>query len=177
MRRIALIAILCSTGAGAQERQVAPVDHIPDPSISANGPVSSTITYSDGFSDIRVETPQATVTTGGIGFPGEAKERDADYWREQYRHQPYYNNSSDYALYEPAYRFGEQLYRDKGGVAYESLDPQALRREWENKANSDLSWDEAEAAVRDAYLRLAGNLPPQRASGSGVNLGPIEGVR
>lgn len=83
---------------------------------------------------------------------------ESSYWHDHYSSRPYYNSSRNYSLYEPAYRYGVDLYNQHPGVAYEDLNQSNLSDEWDKvKGNSTLMWSEAQDAVRDAYKRLYDN--------------------
>lgn len=76
------------------------------------------------------------------------------YWREQYPNQNYYSAGRDYTVYEPAYRYGVDLYAGSNGRNYNELSEEELRKGWERaRAHSPLSWSEARLATRDSYMR------------------------
>ena len=77
------------------------------------------------------------------------------YWRNKYRERPYYTNTRDYSLYEPAYRYGVDMYNRNADRRFDSLSQSELNRGWSQaRGNSTLNWDEARSATRDAYNRL-----------------------
>ncbi|MDE3059634.1 MAG: hypothetical protein KGJ06_01325 [Pseudomonadota bacterium] len=77
------------------------------------------------------------------------------YWRENFPSRSYYENSVQYTDYQPAYRYGTDLYNRYGGKRYEDIKESDLRQGWERmKESAALSWDKAKHAVRDAYERL-----------------------
>lgn len=78
-----------------------------------------------------------------------------DYWIHNYASRPYYTSTRTYSAYEPAYRYGVDTYVKNIGRAYNQLDQEELRKGWEAaRANSGLTWDEAQSATRDAYERM-----------------------
>lgn len=80
------------------------------------------------------------------------------YWRNNYPSRPYYDSSQDYSIYEPAYRYGVDLYNRHPNMVYEDLNQSNLSSEWDKiKKKSTLTWNEAQEAVRDAYNRLYEN--------------------
>jgi hypothetical protein len=94
-------------------------------------------------------------------------EHERRYWRDHYAVTPYYNNSADYAMYEPAYQYGVDIFNQHQGQDWDHLDQDRLRADWEKAhGNSTLSWDQAQNATRDAYMRLYNSRNhPQNAPG------------
>lgn len=77
------------------------------------------------------------------------------YWKEHYSSRPYYSKSRDYNNYEPAYRYGVDLYNQNPGVPYSSLNQEQLRNGWNNARNkSQMDWSDVQIATQDAYNRL-----------------------
>jgi uncharacterized protein (TIGR02284 family) len=74
------------------------------------------------------------------------------YWRDNYHHEPYYQQGREFDEYAPAYRLGVT-----GRTRYEdwnTAEPQ-LASEWETaRANSSLSWRDAQPASRAAWDRV-----------------------
>lgn len=96
--------------------------------------------------------------SGGGTMTGSSWDSQSTYWRNNYPKRPYYSSSRDFSVYEPAYRYGVDLYSRHPGTPYESLDQAQLRSGWEQAhGNSDLSWNEAQKATRDAYERMYKN--------------------
>jgi len=80
------------------------------------------------------------------------------YWRENYSSRPYYNRSRNYSVYEPAYRYGVDLYSRNPGRSFEDLSQSDLNSGWSSsRGTSDMDWQTAEPATRDAYNRLYNN--------------------
>jgi len=81
--------------------------------------------------------------------------REGQYWREHYATMPYYNSTIPYSMYEPAYQYGMNMYNQYNGRRWEDLDQDRLRAEWERAhGNSTLTWDQAQNAAHDAYMRM-----------------------
>lgn len=77
------------------------------------------------------------------------------YWKEHYSSRPYYDKSRDYNNYEPAYRYGVDLYNQNPGVPYSSLNQEQLRNGWNNaRDKSQMDWSDVQIATQDAYNRL-----------------------
>ena len=80
------------------------------------------------------------------------------YWRDNYPSSSYYSSSRNYTMYEPAYRYGYDLYNRNTGKMYNELNQEELQRGWDQvRNNSSLSWSDAELATRDAYNRMYNN--------------------
>ena len=77
------------------------------------------------------------------------------YWQKTYPTRPYHTAAKTYETYQPAYRYGADIYAKNPGVTYDKLDQAQLRRDWNDaRGTSKLSWEEANPATRDAYMRL-----------------------
>jgi hypothetical protein len=77
-------------------------------------------------------------------------EEDA-FWEKNYQTRPYVTSGVAYNVYRPAYRHGWEA-RDKyAGRRFEDIEPD-LRANWGK--TSDMKWDEARPAVRDAWDRI-----------------------
>lgn len=77
------------------------------------------------------------------------------YWQQTYPTRPYHTTAKTYDTYQPAYRYGADIYGKNPGVTYDELDQAQLRRDWNDaRGASKLSWEDANPATRDAYMRL-----------------------
>lgn len=77
------------------------------------------------------------------------------YWRDYYPSSTYYNDSRNYSTYEPAYRYGYDLYNRNAGKTYDDLNQDDLQKDWNSiRGNSNLDWNDAQEATRDAYNRM-----------------------
>ena len=79
------------------------------------------------------------------------------YWRDNHKNQAYFNSTTTYDSYAPAYRYGIEAYSTYVGRKFDEVEPQ-LAKEWDKaRGTSRLTWDTAKLAVRDAYERLHSN--------------------
>jgi hypothetical protein len=100
---------------------------------------------------------------GGLAGKGIAEKIDPTvedaYWRENYSTRPYVEKDTTYDVYQPAYRYGWESrgrYPDK---KYEDVEPE-LQRDWGNyRGTSNLTWDRAKFATKDAWHRIEEKLP------------------
>jgi hypothetical protein len=75
------------------------------------------------------------------------------YWREQHVREPYYVEGSSYETrYAPIYRLGWESRVKYHGRVYDDAAPY-IRAEFDALPGKDMSWDEAEPAVRAAWDR------------------------
>lgn len=94
---------------------------------------------------------------GGLVGKGVAEGMDPTiedaYWRENYITRPYVADGSTYEKYQPAYRHGWESRARMGGKPWRESEAQ-VRSDWEAELwSKDLSWSDANEAVRDAYDR------------------------
>jgi len=76
------------------------------------------------------------------------------YWRDQHKNQAYFNSTTTYDSYAPAYRYGIEAYSTYSGRKFDEIEPQ-LANEWDkSRGTSRLTWETAKLATRDAYERL-----------------------
>ena len=105
--------------------------------------------FADSLSDI------ATRDTRGVTSSSADWTAEDNYWRSNYASRPYYHQDRDYNAYQPAYRYGMDVYNRNPGKRYEDLDAEELQSNWATaRGNSDLGWNDAQEATRDAYNRL-----------------------
>jgi uncharacterized protein (TIGR02284 family) len=84
----------------------------------------------------------------GAVYPGS----EADYWREAYSREPYYDSSRVFEDYSPAYELGWISYTTYGGE-FDAAD-RVLANDWDvRKGVSALTWEEARPATRAAWQR------------------------
>ncbi|NBO19098.1 MAG: hypothetical protein EBV03_07730 [Proteobacteria bacterium] len=82
-------------------------------------------------------------------------ESQSTYWRSNYSSRPYYNRDKDFSMYEPAYRYGTELYNENKGRPYAELESERLSNGWTTaRGSSTLNWNEAQLATQDAYNRM-----------------------
>jgi uncharacterized protein (TIGR02284 family) len=109
---------------------------------------------------------------GGLGGKAVAEAinptAEEAYWRDQYTREPYYQGGRSFDDYAPAYRlglYGRSNYTGTFGEAQNDLSVY-----WDSKReNSTLSWPEAEAASRAAWIRADDQLAPSTVSGQVVD--------
>jgi uncharacterized protein YcfJ len=85
------------------------------------------------------------------------------YWRENHQSRPYYDASTTYDDYAPAYRHGWESrarYHDRSFDEVEN----DLGRDWDSvKGRSRLTWDRAKHATRDAWDRIENTVSGRHA--------------
>lgn len=125
------------------------------------GTTTTTGTIGSTAPNAAVSTGIATGTMNGTGASATGNtgaattdwNTQSTYWRNQYRSRPYYSATRDYSAYEPAYHFGADLSASHPGTRFEDLDQTQLQNDWlRTRGTSTLTWQEAQAAARDAYL-------------------------
>ena len=100
---------------------------------------------------------------GGLAGKGVAEtvnptEEDA-YWRENYKHRPYYESGRAYDDYRPAYEYGWETRGKYAGRKFEDVESD-LRRDWEGRGSKAMSWDKARDVTRDAWARVDSESAP-----------------
>lgn len=76
------------------------------------------------------------------------------YWRDNHQNQSYFDSTTTYDSYAPAYRYGIEAYSTYSGRKFDEIEAQ-LAKEWDKaRGTSRLTWDTARLAARDAYERL-----------------------
>src|SRR5436309_530424 len=79
-----------------------------------------------------------------------------EYWRENYSKRPYVRSGSKYDEYAPAYQYGWESKGKFGNKDFDEVEPD-LGRNWNRaKGQSQLEWDDAKQASRDAWDRVGG---------------------
>lgn len=105
----------------------------------------------------------AGAVAGGLAGKGVAEKIDPtvedDYWRENYSSRPYADRNVPYDTYQPAYRTGYEGYARYAGKSYEEVEADLERDYQRAKGNSNLGWDKAKHATRDAWHRVERALP------------------
>jgi hypothetical protein len=100
----------------------------------------------------------AGAVAGGLAGKGVAEKIDPTaedaYWREEYANRGYNDEGKPYEVYQPAYRTGYEGYSRYPGRTYQDAEAD-LQRDYESsRGNSDLTWDRAKEATRDAWNRV-----------------------
>ena len=98
-------------------------------------------------------------TLGGLAGKGLAENIDPTaedaYWRQEYRGRPYVETDASYDNYGPAYSYGVAAFGRHETRHFELIEPE-LAQDWSTmRGGSDLSWDRARPAVKDAWERMA----------------------
>jgi hypothetical protein len=105
----------------------------------------------------------AGVVAGSVigGITGKAiaerinPQHEDDYWRNEFPTRTYAAGSKHgWDDYEPAFRLGYERYPEYEGRGFEEVEPEFAQRWSEARGGSQLEWDEARHATRDAYERL-----------------------
>ena len=98
---------------------------------------------------------------GGLAGKGVAEHFDPThehkYWQENFSDRDYVDAGARYERYSPAYQYGWESYvasakKDKPNE-FERAEPELGRRWEEHRADTDLPWEEARPAARDAWDR------------------------
>jgi uncharacterized protein YcfJ len=94
---------------------------------------------------------------GGLAGKGVAEMVDPTvedtYWRENYRHEPYYTADRDYDYYAPAYRAGYEGRVKYDGRTFDDVE-EDLAADYARYQGNDLTWDEVRPATRAAWERV-----------------------
>lgn len=110
----------------------------------------------------------AGAIAGGLAGKGIGELIDPtteDNWlREQFGSRSYVEQGDTFETHVPAYRYGAEAEAAFGDEAFENVEPR-LQSGWGNDNRSNLTWERARGAVRDAYERC-GIIRKQRRSGS-----------
>ena len=79
---------------------------------------------------------------------------EGEYWKHEYATRPYYDKSSSWDDYEPAYRYGWESRSKHRDRSWDDSLENDLRTGWESaKGKSQMTWDRARDAVRDSWDR------------------------
>jgi hypothetical protein len=105
----------------------------------------------------------AGAVVGGLAGKGVAEKIDPTiedaYWRDEYVNRPYAKRDLPYESYQPAYRTGYEGYMRYQGKRYDEVEPD-LQRDYETyRGDSDLDWNDAKHATRDAWHRVERAIP------------------
>lgn len=96
---------------------------------------------------------------GGLMGKGVAEAIDPTledaFWRDEYARREYVKPDTPYDTYQPAYRYGWEAAASNRGRAFEELEDD-LGRDWETYRGkkTELEWQQARLASRDAYNRV-----------------------
>jgi hypothetical protein len=77
-----------------------------------------------------------------------------EYWRSNYASRPYVNPGTSYDQFGPAYQYGWESREKYEGKNFDDVEP-SLNQDWSRaKGTSQLKWDKAKFAARDAWDRI-----------------------
>lgn len=80
--------------------------------------------------------------------------KEDSYLRYKLKNLAYADSVVAYDSYAPAYRFGISAYSIYNGRDFNEIEPQ-LAKDWDTARDySNLDWDAAKIATKDAYMRL-----------------------
>lgn len=100
-----------------------------------------------------------SIGTGGLAAGEDLDEvAEGDYWRQNFRRQPYFQAGTPYEHYEPGFRYGWQsaLSDDHAGREFDDVESE-LERSWDALHGENAQdWEEARSAARDAWERARG---------------------
>jgi hypothetical protein len=100
---------------------------------------------------------------GGLAGKGAAEAvnptTEDTYWRSNYATRPYVERGAAYDTYRPAYRYGWESYPRLRGRTFEEVEGDLARGWDEARAGSQLTWDKAKGAVRDAWHHVERAIP------------------
>lgn len=95
---------------------------------------------------------------GGLVGKGVAENinptEEENYWRSNYSKRPYVTSGTSYDEYGPAYQYGWEARGRHGDKQFEDVEGD-LARDWDRyRGRSQLRWDQAKQATRDAWERV-----------------------
>ena len=98
------------------------------------------------------------VVAGGLAGKGVAEKIDPTaedaFWREECANRADSDEGEPYKLYQLAYRTGYEGFGRYPGRTYEEAEMD-LQRDYEsNRSSTDLTWERAKQATRDAWTRV-----------------------
>jgi hypothetical protein len=105
----------------------------------------------------------AGAVAGGLAGKGVAEKIDPTvedgYWKDNYAKRPYAEKNISYDNYRPAYKTGYEGFTRYPGKKFEDVESDLQRDYEKSKGNSNLAWDKAKHATRDAWHRVEKALP------------------
>lgn len=95
--------------------------------------------------------------SGGFAGKGAAEminpTSEHEFWRKEFTSRPYFTAGTPYEQYGPAYQYGWEKFTSLKGKTFQDVEAQ-LARDWEKRrGQSQLSWNNAREAARDAWQR------------------------
>lgn len=108
------------------------------------------------------DTGQDEDTGAHAALTVDPRAEDA-YWRENYIHRPYADDTLSYDHYRPAYRYGWESRSRHLGRRWGEVERE-LEHAWrQNRGTSRLGWSDAKLAARDAWQRIEHRMADERA--------------
>lgn len=100
---------------------------------------------------------------GGLAGKGAAEAVNPtvedEYWRSNYNTRPYVTGGTPYDEMRPAYQYGWESYSRYQGRKFDEVESD-LKRDWEKgKNNTEMKWDRAKLAAKDAWHRVERKIP------------------
>jgi hypothetical protein len=135
---------------------------------SATNTASTNASGSNG-TNASMNSDSSTSTSGGLNASGTGMNvtsgatsnmswnMEDSYWRRNFSSRPYAESNAQYSTYQPAYRYGVDAYSRFNGRRFNTISDAELRADWERTGTSDMDWNDARDAVRDAYERMYNN--------------------
>jgi len=77
------------------------------------------------------------------------------YWRDNYAQRPYVDTGASYDDYGPAYRYGVDAYTRRDGRSFDEAETDLAAGWTSARRTSQLDWDIARPAARDAWQRVS----------------------
>lgn len=118
-------------------------------------------------------TGQGAQQQGSQQNQASQQQSGAQYWQQQFKNEPYYQQGRQFGDYEQAYNTGEQgrMQYGSSGQSFEQSESN-LRSEYENStkgSNSALKWDEGGKQACKAAWDRAGSQSSDRDMQSGAS--------
>lgn len=108
--------------------------------------------------DAAAGTGVAVGDLGATRGTGMGDQFDDDYYRNEYTNRPYYEAGTPYDQYQPAYEYGHSLSGRHTGRSFDEIEHD-ISRDWDShRGRSNLTWERAKHAVREAYERAKHSL-------------------
>lgn len=101
----------------------------------------------------------AGAVVGGLAGKavGEAMNptKEDQYWRSNYKAEPYHDTQYTFDDYGPAYRAGYEGYRSNSNKSFEDIESKLQHNYERNRGKSRLDWNAARPATRSAWDRVS----------------------
>ncbi len=96
---------------------------------------------------------------GGYAGKGVAEAidptREDAYWRDNYTSRPYVQQGSSFDDYGPAYGYGVDSFGKFPGRSFDDVEPDLSKNWGTTRGDSNLGWEGAKHASRDAWNRVS----------------------